>query len=64
MDVTEPPTHGSMSSASAHADTNHFHKNSLTAKATPLNNHAKKPGQGKKLVIKNRKGLVMATFAN
>ena len=39
------------------AEANHklLHVNSFAAKAG-LNNHARKPGQGKKLVIKNRKG--------
>lgn len=40
------------------ADTNNKfpHVNSIATKAG-LNNHAKKPGQSKKLVIKNRRGV-------
>ena len=32
--------------------------NFAAVKAAGLNNHTKKPGQGKKLVIKNRKGMI------
>lgn len=63
-DVTDlsPATYETMSYHSATSpmsDTNHklpCPKNSLAAKAA-LNNHSKKPGQAKKLVIKNRRGM-------
>ncbi len=64
-----PPSHDTMSSASAtstHSDTKNklsFPKNNLAAKAA-VNNHTRKPGQGKKLVIKNRKGIRYTAFTN